>query len=152
METEKFNRASPKYPALVSKRLGTRVPEHVALVGNSAILALPLTALFCSARCPGRAILRIYDQDAKWRAAGRCVINGFHSPVEKKCFRILLRQGQFVKAIWRTGGFWLRLLGEGWFDLMGYRPAGWVLPEREKPGTNGLLSRREPMSTIGRDG
>jgi len=44
------------------------------------------------------------------------------------------------------------LLGEGWFDLMGYRPAGWVLPEREKPGANAWLSRRGQTSTIGRDG
>ena len=57
-----------------------------------------------------------------------------------------------MKAIWRTGGFWFGLLGEGWFDLMGYRPAGWVMPEGEKPGANALLSRRGQTSTIGRDG
>jgi len=55
------------------------------------LLALPKTALFCSARCPGDAILRAYDQAAKWRDEGRCVISGFHSPVEKECLRILLR-------------------------------------------------------------
>jgi predicted Rossmann fold nucleotide-binding protein DprA/Smf involved in DNA uptake len=51
-------------------------------------------ALFCSARCPGDAILRAYDQAAKWRNEGRCVISGFHSPVEKECLRILLRGQQ----------------------------------------------------------
>jgi hypothetical protein len=51
-------------------------------------------------------------------------------------------QGQFMKAIWRTGGFWFGLLGEGWFELMRYCPTGWVLQEREKTGANGLLSRR----------
>jgi beta-glucosidase len=61
-------------------------------------------------------------------------------------------QGQFMRAIWRTGDFWFGLLGEGWFDLMRYRPAGWVLQEREKPGANGLLSRRGQTSTVGRDG
>jgi predicted Rossmann fold nucleotide-binding protein DprA/Smf involved in DNA uptake len=53
-------------------------------------------ALFCSARCPGDAILRAYDQAAQWRDAGRCVISGFHSPVEKECLRILLRGKQPV--------------------------------------------------------
>jgi hypothetical protein len=47
-----------------------------------------------------------------------------------------------MKAIWRTGGFWFGLLGEGWFELMRYCPTGWVLQEREKTGANGLLSRR----------
>jgi hypothetical protein len=61
-------------------------------------------------------------------------------------------QGQFMRAIWRTGDFWFGMLGEGWFDLMRYRPAGWVLQEREKPGANGLLSRRGQTSTVGRDG
>jgi hypothetical protein len=50
-----------------------------------------MTALFCSARCPGSVILRAYDQAAQWRDTGHCVISGFHSPVEKECLRILLR-------------------------------------------------------------
>jgi hypothetical protein len=52
---------------------------------------LPKAALFCSARCPGAAILRAYDQAAHWRDTGRCIISGFHSPVEQECLRILLR-------------------------------------------------------------
>ena len=31
---------------------------------------------------------------AKWRDTGRCVISGFHSPVEKECLQILLRGTQ----------------------------------------------------------
>ena len=42
------------------------------------------------------AILRTYDQAAKWRDDGRCIISGFHSPVEKECLRILLRGSQPV--------------------------------------------------------
>jgi hypothetical protein len=52
---------------------------------------LPKTGLFCSARCPGASILRTYDQSARWRDAGQCIISGFHSPVEKECLNILLR-------------------------------------------------------------
>ena len=35
-----------------------------------------------------------YDQAARWRDAGRCVISGFHSPMEEECLRILLRGPQ----------------------------------------------------------
>ncbi len=61
------------------------------LLGQPALLSLPKTALFCSAHCPGSAILRAYDQAASWRDTRRCVISGFHSPVEQECLRILLR-------------------------------------------------------------
>lgn len=40
------------------------------------------------------AILAAYDQAAVWRDSGRCVISGFHSPVEQECLRILLRGKQ----------------------------------------------------------
>lgn len=63
-------------------------------MGRIDLLSLPLTAFLCSARCPGKEILRIYDQAAKWRDEGRCVISGFHSPVEKECLRILFRGSQ----------------------------------------------------------
>ncbi|MBK8871712.1 MAG: DNA-binding protein [Elusimicrobia bacterium] len=52
---------------------------------------MPKTALFGSAISPGDIILGAYDQAARWRDARRCVISGFHSPVEKECLRILLR-------------------------------------------------------------
>jgi predicted Rossmann fold nucleotide-binding protein DprA/Smf involved in DNA uptake len=58
------------------------------------LLSLPKTALFCSVRCPGHAILRTYDQAVQWRDQGRCVISGFHSPVEQECLRILFRGPQ----------------------------------------------------------
>ncbi|SPD72745.1 conserved hypothetical protein [uncultured Desulfobacterium sp.] len=54
------------------------------------LLNLPKTALFCSNRCPGDAILTVYDQSLKWRDEGLCVIGGFHSPIEKECLKILL--------------------------------------------------------------
>ena len=83
-----------RYRTRLSERLGADVPGRLSTLGNVDLLALPKTALFCSARCPGDAILRAYDQAAKWRDEGRCVISGFHSPVEKECLRILLRGGQ----------------------------------------------------------
>lgn len=79
------------WPRLLTERLGAAAPAKIWTLGNLELLALPKTALFCSARCPGSVILPTYDQAAKWRDTGRCVISGFHSPVEKECLQILLR-------------------------------------------------------------
>jgi predicted Rossmann fold nucleotide-binding protein DprA/Smf involved in DNA uptake len=78
------------------ERLGTHVPPHLTVLGRLDLLALPKTALFCSARCPGGAILSAYDRAKRWRDEGRCVIGGFHSPIEKECLKILLRGRQPV--------------------------------------------------------
>lgn len=80
-----------RYPARLRGRLGASAPKLLTTLGNLDLLSLPKTALFCSARCPGEVILRTYDQAAKWRDEGRCIISGFHSPVEKECLSILLR-------------------------------------------------------------
>jgi hypothetical protein len=60
-------------------------------LGNPHLLNLPQTALFASTKCPGSVILPTYDQAARWRDEGRCIISGFHSPIEKECLSILLR-------------------------------------------------------------
>jgi predicted Rossmann fold nucleotide-binding protein DprA/Smf involved in DNA uptake len=86
--------ADARYPELLRRRLGADAPARVSGLGNSDLLASPKIALFCSARCPGDAILAAHDQAARWRDEGRCVISGFHSPIEKDCLRILLRGPQ----------------------------------------------------------
>lgn len=83
-----------RYPARLSERLGRNAPTRLFAVGNLDLLTLPKTAIFCSARCPGHVLLATYDQTARWRDEGRCIISGFHSPVEKECLRILLRGKQ----------------------------------------------------------
>ncbi|MDI1343041.1 MAG: DNA-processing protein DprA [Pseudolabrys sp.] len=88
---ESISRDDPRYPARLRNRLGIDAPPRLTALGNLDLLALPKTALFCSARCPGDAILRTHDQAASWRDTGRCIIGGFHSPVEKECLDILLR-------------------------------------------------------------
>ena len=82
------------WPRLLAVRLGTSAPSQLSALGNLELLALPKTAPFCSARCPGDVILTAYDHAARWRDAGRCMIGGFHSPIEKECLRILLRGRQ----------------------------------------------------------
>src|ERR1035438_4043808 len=85
-----LNATDARYPV----RLVAGTMPQLSAFGNLNLLALPKTALFCSARCPGHAILSAYDQAARWRDAGRCIISGFNSPVEKECLRILLRGSQ----------------------------------------------------------
>ena len=82
------------YPARLADRVGVEAFQQLTALGNLDLLKLPKTALFCSAKSPGNAILAAYDQAARWRDAGRCVISGFHSPIEKECLRILLRGSQ----------------------------------------------------------
>jgi predicted Rossmann fold nucleotide-binding protein DprA/Smf involved in DNA uptake len=89
-----LDRADARYPAQLIERLGEAAPPQLAAIGNLDLLSLPKTALFCSVRCPGHTILKTYDQAAKWRDVGRCIISGFHSPVENECLRILLRGAQ----------------------------------------------------------
>jgi predicted Rossmann fold nucleotide-binding protein DprA/Smf involved in DNA uptake len=81
----------PRYPVRLRERMGEKAPPRLHLHGHAGLLVLHKTALFCSARCPGSAILRAYDQAAHWRDTDRCVISGFHSTVEKESLRILLR-------------------------------------------------------------
>lgn len=85
------DRGHSGYPARLVQHLRDDAPLRLWAVGNWSILAHAKVALFCSARCPGSAILRVYDQVAKWRDEGRCVISGFHSETEKESLRILLR-------------------------------------------------------------
>src|SRR5438067_8424657 len=89
-----LNVADARYPARLRERLGEDAPPELTGLGKFDLLALPKTALFCSARCPGKIFLTTYDQVAKWRDTGRGVISGLHSPVEKECLQILLRGSQ----------------------------------------------------------
>lgn len=82
------------YPATLLARLGLDAPVALVAVGPLAIIAHPKTALFCSARTPGDAILRAHDIARTLREEGRVVISGFHSPIEKECLKILLRGRQ----------------------------------------------------------
>ena len=82
---------NPSYPYLLYKRLGKNVPTHLWAIGCLDLISTPKTALFCSKRCPGNTVIATMDQARKWRDQGRCIISGFHSPLERECLRILLR-------------------------------------------------------------
>jgi predicted Rossmann fold nucleotide-binding protein DprA/Smf involved in DNA uptake len=73
-----------------------RLPPTTETLGNLRLLEETLTALFCSARCPGDLILKTYDLARAMRDAGTPVIGGFQTPMEKECLRLLLRGNQPV--------------------------------------------------------
>ena len=86
-----IERNSQFYPILLAKRLGKDAPVRLWTIGRLNLISLPKTALFCSKSCPGDAILKAMDQVQRWRKQRRCVISGFHSPIERECLEILLR-------------------------------------------------------------
>ncbi|MCF8120615.1 MAG: DNA-processing protein DprA [Deltaproteobacteria bacterium] len=89
-----IDRQNKWYPSLLIERIGKYAPPQLWTIGTSDLLQIPKTALFCSKNCPGDAILSTMDQAQKWRDQGRCIISGFHSPIEKECLDILMRGRQ----------------------------------------------------------
>jgi len=89
-----IDRDSQSYPYLLAKRLGKNAPERLWSIGRLDLISVSKTAVFCSKTCPGDAILKAMDQAQKWRDQARCIISGFHSPIEKECLQILLRGAQ----------------------------------------------------------
>ena len=75
---------------------GVVVPPETAYHGNISLLEKPLTALFCSNRCPGDLILKTYDIAKAMRDAGVPVVGGFQTPMGKECLRLLLLGSQPV--------------------------------------------------------
>jgi len=68
-----------------------------------------MTAFLCSKETPGATILKAFDQAAKLRDAGQCVVSGFHSPLERQCLDILLRGKQPIVIALARGSSTLRL-------------------------------------------
>lgn len=125
-----IDRENRLYPEILVKRLGKDAPERLWIIGNPEILTQPKTALFCSTRCPGDAVIKAMDQAQKWRDQGRCIISGFHSPIEKECLHILLRGRQPViicpaRGIenMRIPGIWRSAIAEGRVLVISIFPA-----------------------------
>jgi predicted Rossmann fold nucleotide-binding protein DprA/Smf involved in DNA uptake len=82
------------YPQPLYNYLKTDAPLTVYALGDLSILDGEKVGLFCSIKCPGNVILRLYDAAREWRDNGVTIISGFHSPMEKECLEILLRGDQ----------------------------------------------------------
>ena len=80
----------------VNGQAAASLPPETAHLGSLRLLEEPLTALFCSNRCPGELILKTYDLARAMRDAGVPIIAGFQTPMERECLRLLLRGEQPV--------------------------------------------------------
>jgi len=80
----------------LKKYLKESAPQSITALGNPDILENRSIALFCSQKCPGDLILKVYDLAQVLRHACVTVIGGFHSPMERECLAILLRGTQPV--------------------------------------------------------
>lgn len=102
-------RGKQGYPGRLLRRLGADAPATITIIGPSSPLSDSQTAFLCSKEAPGGTILKAFDQAAAWRDAGRCVISGFHSPLERQCLDILLRGKQPIVIALARGLGGLRL-------------------------------------------
>lgn len=66
--------------------------------GDQRIAGCRKICFLCSSQCPGSIILKTFDVVTAWRDERRVVAGGFHSSMERDCFRILLRGRQPI--IW----------------------------------------------------
>ncbi len=71
--------------------------------GNFELLCLPKTAFLCSRRIPASSILKCYDWAIAQRKAGRCIISGFHSQIEKDILHYLLAGDQPIIVVLARG-------------------------------------------------
>ncbi|MHC1729753.1 MAG: DNA-processing protein DprA [Syntrophobacteraceae bacterium] len=81
-------------PPIFKKRVLSGGFQKLWAIGDLHILSNPLVAFFCSSKCPGQVILRVYDLARSLRDAGITVISGFHSSMERECLEFLIRGDQ----------------------------------------------------------
>lgn len=138
------------YPNNVRDRLGDDAPIEIAAEGNVSLLEREMSAFLASAKAPGSVILASHDLAARWRDEGRCVVSGFHSPLEKECFQILLRGRQPIVACLARGltGMrlrteWKRPLSEGRLLVLSTFPASIKRPIKEN-----AMARNELVAAL----
>ena len=76
------------------------VAEHI---GNYQLLKLNKTAFLCSRKVTATSVLKCYDWAIVQRDAGKCVISGFHSQIEKDVLHYLLKGSQPIIVVLARG-------------------------------------------------
>ena len=64
--------------------------NELTMLGEKSIWELPKTAFFCSDKFSPGSVLMSYDFASEMKIAGRCVISGFQSKLERDVFDLLL--------------------------------------------------------------
>jgi predicted Rossmann fold nucleotide-binding protein DprA/Smf involved in DNA uptake len=108
------------WPRHLIDRLATAAPAQLWAIGNQEILARRKVGVFCSVDCPDHTWLEAGSAVETLRHQGAAAVSGFHSPVEKECLRILLRDNvpsvvgsaRSLKKM-RIPSVWRRPLDEG---------------------------------------
>jgi len=85
---------SRDYPSSLRNKKAHELFPRIWALGDLKILKNPPLGFFCSVKCPGELILRSYDLARSLRDTETSVIGGFHSPIEKDCFELLLKGTQ----------------------------------------------------------
>lgn len=67
------------------------IKDHI---GNLELLNRSKTAFLCSRKVPTNVVLKCYDWAIEQREAGKCIIGGFHSRLEKDVLHYLLKGKQ----------------------------------------------------------
>lgn len=86
----------PRYPPTLGSSPFLEPPQRLFALGDFDLLRHDLLGIFCSVRCPGDLILKTYDLARVLRDSGVPVIGGFHTPLEKEAFDLLVRGDQPV--------------------------------------------------------
>jgi hypothetical protein len=69
------------------------------MLGSKAIWKLPKSAFLCSRKVPAAQVLKCYDWAIAMRDAGKCVMLGAHSQLEKDVLHYLLKGSQPVVLV-----------------------------------------------------
>lgn len=67
---------------------------NIEYFGNYDLLKCYKTAFLCSRKIPATAVLKSYDWAISMREEKKCVISGFHGPLEKEVLDILIKGDQ----------------------------------------------------------
>jgi predicted Rossmann fold nucleotide-binding protein DprA/Smf involved in DNA uptake len=96
MNIIRIDKNNSNYPEALNLYLTNTAPKVITTIGSLEILKNKTLAVFSSAKCPGKIILKTYDLMHDLRDKGVTVISGFHSPMEQECLNILLKGKQPV--------------------------------------------------------
>lgn len=77
--------------------------REASFLGHEEIWKLHKTAFLCSRRVPAAQVLKCYDWAIAMRNAGKCVMLGAHSQLEKDVLHYLLKGDQPVVLVLARG-------------------------------------------------